>query len=77
MELIKKGESIVQLDSLEKMKVSNLGKGIISITIALGIFSAHLLEKYTTLEPIISYITMTLLFFGVGSLIFYTVVKNK
>jgi len=77
MELIKKGESIVQFDSLEQMKVSNLGKGIIAITLSLGIFTAHLLETYTTLEPIVSYITMILLFFGIGSLIFYSIVKNK
>jgi len=77
MELIKKGESIVQYDSLEQMKISNLGKGIISIMLALGIFTAHLLDTYTTLEPIVSYISMLLLFFGIGSLIFYAVVKNK
>lgn len=77
MELIKKGESIVQFDSLEQMKVSNLGKGIIAITLSLGIFTAHLLESYTTLNPIISYITMTLLFFGIGSLIFYSIVKKN
>lgn len=77
MELIKKGESIIQFDSLEQMKVSNLGKGIITIMLSLGIFTAHLLEKFTTLNPIVSYITMILLFFGIGSLIFYAIVKNK
>jgi len=77
MELIKKGESIVQFDSLEKMKVSNLGKGIIAIMLSLGVFTAHLFEKFTTLEPVVSYITMILLFFGIGSLIFYSLVKNK
>jgi len=77
MELIKKGESLVQFDSLEQMKVSNLGKGIIAIMLSLGIFTAHLLETYTTLTPMVSYISMILLFFGIGSLIFYVLVKNK
>ncbi len=54
--LIKKGESIVPQDSLQQMKFSNLAKGIISISLALGIFSAHILETYTSLEPIVSYI---------------------
>lgn len=77
MELIKKGESIVQLDSLEKMKLGNLAKGIITISIALGILLANLLDTYTALDSFVSYITMILLFFGLGSLIFYFTVKNQ
>jgi len=77
LELIKKGESIVPQDSLQQMKFSNLAKGIISISLALGIFSAHILETYTSLEPVVSYISMILLFFGIGSLTFYTIIKNK
>ncbi len=56
LELIKKGESIVPQDSLQQMKFSNLAKGIISISLTLGIFSAHILKTYTSLEPIVSYI---------------------
>jgi formate-dependent nitrite reductase membrane component NrfD len=66
LELIKKGESI-----------RNLANGIIAVSLALGIFIAHILETYTSLEPIVSYISMILLFFGIGSLTFYAIIKNK
>jgi len=77
LELIAKGESIIPQDAIQQMKFSNLAKGIISISLALGIFIAHLLETYTSLEPIVSYISMILLFFGIGSLTFYAIIKNK
>ncbi|HHC80219.1 MAG TPA: hypothetical protein ENK46_10090 [Flavobacteriia bacterium] len=77
LELIKKGESIIPQDALQQMKFSNLAKGIISISLALGVFIAHILETYTDLEPVISYISMVLLFFGIGSLTFYAIIKNK
>jgi len=77
LELIKNGESIIPQDALQQMKLSNLAKGIISISLALGIFIAHILETYTSLEPIVSYISMILLFFGIGSLTFYIIIKNK
>jgi len=77
LELIKKGESILHQDALQQMKFRTLSKGIISISLALGIFIAHLLETYTALIPIVSYISMILLFFGIGSLVFYYIVKNK
>ncbi len=77
LELIKKGESIVPQDSLQQIKFRNLAKGIISISLALGIFSAHILETYTILEPVVSYISMILLSFGIGSLTFYTIIRNK
>lgn len=77
MELIKKGESIMHQDALQQMKFSNLAKGIISISLALGIFVAHILETYTSLEPLVGYISMILLFFGIGSLTFYAIIKNQ
>ena len=77
LELIKKGESIIPQDALQQMKFSNLAKGIISISLALGIFTAHILETYTNLELVVSYISMVLLFFGIGSLVFYLIIKNK
>jgi len=77
LELIKKGESILHQDALQQMKFRTLSKGIISIALALGIFMAHLLETYTKLTPLVSYLSMILLFFGIGSLVFYNIVKNK
>lgn len=77
LELIKKGESIVHQDALQQMKFRTLSKGIISISIASGILIAHLLNTYTILTPIVSYVSMILLFFGIGSLVFYYIVKNK
>ncbi len=77
MELIKKGESLVQFDSLEQIKLTNLARGIIAIMLSLGIFTGHLLEKFTVLEPLVSYVCMILLFFGFGALIFYKIIKNK
>lgn len=77
MELIKKGENIISQDALQQMKLSNLAKGIISISLALGIFIGHILETYTSLETVVSYISMILLFFGIGSLAFYIIIRNK
>ncbi len=77
MELIKKGESLIQLDSIEKMKFGNLAKGIIGISLALGILIAHILEKNTDLNSFVLYSSMFLLFFGLGSLTFYSLVRNK
>ncbi len=77
LELIKKGESILHQDALQQMKFSTLAKGIISISLASGIFIAHLLDTYTSLVPVVSYISMILLFFGIGSLIFYSIIKSK
>jgi len=77
LELIKKGDSILNQDALQQMKFRTLAKGIISISLALGIFTAHLLDTYTALIAVVSYVSMILLFFGLGSLIFYLVIKNK
>ena len=75
--LIEKGESLIHQDALQRMKFSNLARGIITVSLALGVFLAHLLEMYTSLEPVITYISMILLFFGIGSLVFYWMVKNQ
>ncbi|WP_422104580.1 DUF6249 domain-containing protein [Winogradskyella sp.] len=77
MELIKKGESIVNFDSLEQMKINHLGKGIISITMSLGILVGHLLQSYMSLDPWVSYSTMLLLFFGIGALVFYGLIRDQ
>ncbi|MDJ0645727.1 MAG: hypothetical protein QNJ57_07025 [Flavobacteriaceae bacterium] len=77
MALIKKGESIIKLDSLEQMKTNHLSKGIIAITLAIGILSGYLLETYTTLNPWVSYASMLLLFFGLGALVFYGLIRNQ
>lgn len=76
MELIKKGESIINFDSLEQMKTSHLSKGIIATSLSIGILSGHLLEVYTSLNIWVSYATMILLFFGIGALVFYYFIRN-
>lgn len=77
LELIKKGESIINQDALQQMKFRTLSKGIISVSLSLGVFTAHILETYTNVEPLVTYISMIFLFFGIGSLIFYYIIKNK
>lgn len=77
MELIKKGESLIKIDSLEQMKTNHLSKGIIAITLSLGIFSGYFLENYTSLSSWVTYSTMLLLFFGIGALLFYGLIKNQ
>jgi len=77
MELIKKGESIVNFDSLEQMKTNHLSKGIIAITLSIGILSGYFLESYTSLHPWVAYSTMLLLFFGIGALVFYFFIRSQ
>lgn len=77
LELIKKGESMIYQDALQQMKFRTLSKGIISVSLALGVFTAHILDTYTDVEPLVTYISMIFLFFGMGSLIFYYILKNK
>ena len=77
MELIKKGESIVNFDSLEQMKTNHLSKGIIAITLSLGILCGYFLESSTALNPWVAYSTMLLLFFGIGALLFYVLIRSQ
>ncbi len=77
MELIKKGESLVNFDSLEQMKTSHLSKGIIAITLSLGILTGYFLEVSTSLHPWVAYSTMVLLFFGIGALVFYVMTRGQ
>lgn len=77
MELIKKGESIVNFDSLEQMKTNHLSKGIISITLSLGILFGYFLENNTALHPWVAYSTMLLFFFGIGALVFYVLTRSQ
>ncbi len=76
LELIKRGENIVFQDALEQMRLNSLARGIIAIALALGLFLGHLLEQYTTLNILVSYLSMLFLSFGIGSLVFYKIVKN-
>ncbi len=76
LELIKRGENIVFQDALEQMRLNSLARGTIAIALALGLFLGHLLEQYTTLNILVSYLSMLFLSFGIGSLVFYKIVKN-
>ena len=58
LELIKKGDSILHQDALQQMKFRTLAKGIISISLALGVLTAHILETYTSLGSLVTYISM-------------------
>lgn len=77
IELIKKGENLIYQDALQKMKYSNLGRGIITLSIALGLMVGHILEIYTELNPVIIYTAALFLFFGIGSIVFFIIIKNK
>ncbi|MEM1258054.1 MAG: DUF6249 domain-containing protein [Bacteroidota bacterium] len=77
MELIRKGESLVNFDSLEQMKANHLSKGIIAITLSLGILTGYFLESNTLLHPWVAYATMLLLFFGIGALVFYVLTRGQ
>ncbi|HAA15912.1 MAG TPA: hypothetical protein DCE41_31055 [Cytophagales bacterium] len=77
MELIKKGESLVNIDSLEQMKYNHLSKGILTAALGLGVFVGFLLDNSTSIDSWIAYGSMALLFYGIGSLVFYNMIKNR
>ncbi len=75
--LINQGDNVSYLDIVAQMKLNNLGRGIMFIALALGVFFGYVLEGNTTIEKSICYIGTVLFFFGMGSLVFYFVLKNK
>ncbi len=77
LELINRGDDIIPQDNLQNKKLRNLGRGIISVSLALGIFVGNILAHYTSLKPVFCYVSMILLFFGLGSLIFYYIIKEN
>jgi len=77
IELIKKGDDVIYQDIIEQMKLNNLGRGIILINIALGVFFGYLLTNITDFNNAVCYIGSVLFFFGIGSLLFYFILRNK
>ena len=77
IELIKKGNDVIYQDIIEHMKLNNLGRGIILISLALGIFLGNLLATITDLNHAVCYIGSSLMFLGIGSLLFYFILRNK
>ncbi|MCX2743361.1 DUF6249 domain-containing protein [Mangrovivirga sp. M17] len=77
MELIAKGESIIHQDALEQMKLQSLSRGIIASFVGTGIFVAHLVATFSSLDEVVSYFSIITIFFGLGSLIFHFIIKNR
>ena len=77
LEIIRQGDNPVYQDALEKMKFANLGRAIIFIFLGIAIFLSHLMVQILKLEAVVTYLAMILLFFGIGSLIFYFIIRNK
>ncbi|PWH83081.1 hypothetical protein DIS18_00565 [Algibacter marinivivus] len=77
IELIKKGSDVIFEDIIEQMRLNNLGRGIILINLALGIFLGHLLTTISDLNNAVCYIGSCLMFLGIGSLLFYFILRNK
>jgi hypothetical protein len=77
IELIKKGDSTNFHDISEYMKLNSLGRGIIFISMALGVLVGHLLTSQTELSDPVCYIGSVLLFFGIGSLLFYFILRKR
>jgi len=77
IELIKKGDSANFHDISEYMKLNSLGRGIVFISLAFGVFIGHLLASNTELSDPVCYIGSTLFFFGLGSLLFYFILRKR
>lgn len=77
LEMIKQGENLVYQDALEKMKYENLGRAIIFIFLGFAVFLSHILIERLQLDPVVTYLSVILSFFGIGSLVFYIILRNK
>lgn len=77
IELIKKGDEVIFQDIVEQMRLNNLGRGIILINLSIGIFLGHLLTAITDLNHAVCYIGSSLLFLGIGSILFYFILRDK
>lgn len=77
IELIKKGEDVIYQDIIEQMKLTNLGRGIILINLSIGVFFGYLLTTITNINNGVCYIGSSLFFFGLGSIIFYFILRKK
>ena len=77
MKLIEKGIDPDDGNMSEYRKQSLIKNGVLFISIAVGLFTGHLLTiHYEKLDGFITYLTMVLLFGGIGFLINYLILKN-
>lgn len=78
IKLIEKGINPDEgLNVSEYRKQTNLKNGVLLISLAIGLFLGHLLViNYDTLDSFITYLSMLLLFGGVGLLINFLIIRN-
>lgn len=76
--LISMGQSIDISNKKEiNGSINNLKYGLVSVSMALGIFAGDILTKYTSLVEEAAYFSMIFLFGGIALLIFYFISNKK
>ena len=78
MKLIEQGINPDEgLNISEYRKQTNLKNGVLFLSLGLGLFIGHLIViNYKRMDDLITYVTMLLIFGGIGFLINYTIIKN-
>ena len=77
LKLIEKGINPDGQSITELQKQSSLKNAVLFISLSLGLFLGHILTiNFRQLDNFITYLTMFLLFGGIGSLINYYQMKN-
>lgn len=78
MKLIEKGINPDEgLSISEYRKQTSLKNGVLFISLGLGLLLGHLLYiNYDTMDMFVTYLTMLLIFGGIGFLINYLIIKN-
>lgn len=76
--LISMGQPVDLLDKKDySNSLSSLKFGLVSVSLALGIFAGHILSRYTDLLEEAAYFSMIFLFGGIALLVFYFISNNK
>jgi hypothetical protein len=66
-----------ELNISDYRKQTNLKVGVLFLALAFGLFAGHILViSYDTLDPFITYLTMLLLFGGIGFLINFLILRS-
>jgi hypothetical protein len=78
IKLIEKGLNPDEgLNISEYRKQTNLKNGVLLVSLAIGLFVGHLLViSYDKLDSFITYLSMLLLFGGIGFLINFLILRN-
>jgi len=79
IKLIEKGINPDEgMNITEYRKLTSLNFAVLFISFAVGLLTAHLLViSYEPLDSFVTYLSMILLFGGIGFLINYLIVKNR